>query len=226
MTTPLEVALVVAVVVLLVAVALLGVWASDGRTECKKALRRAAREHRDRLADLEEQLESCGAAVERARLQYRIECVRCKVAQERAAEEFVKGQQQPRLGLSFTTGNAGVAGVMRSLQGIMDQMQHMTCATTRDLFLQQKSEFIAQLKQQEQQVSCAEMSKALDDSLPALEAWLREQVPPTIDVQKLVLEIKNAWVQVSTQVCDKRGVVDIGMLDAFMTAMYDAVCKR
>jgi hypothetical protein len=187
-------------------------------------------------------LDRCSAAVdaglhdlERERGKREAESAKAKAAQDAAAKAFVAskaaeaklaalGAQPLRLGLTYMTRNSGVAGVMTSLQKIMGGAQKSQCSASYSAFMVQKREIIDNLKKQVGNTKCTDISKALVAPSESLRVSLIDALPPGTDVLSVVAEVQVMWKLVSVEVCNKAGVLDYGMLDAFMTALFGAVC--
>jgi hypothetical protein len=181
-------------------------------------------------------LKRCGAAYRRLEMRYKISCQQCKTARLRAANEFASARQQEaqHLGVSYTAHTDSVAGVMRSLQNIMSQMQTASCDRVRGVFMQQKREFIAGLGSYQEAtgnpVLCADIQVAMEQNTASLQQGLSTMFQGSSnaggDAAKVVAEIEKVWTLVAAQICDTHGVVDYELLDAFMTSVFEAVCQR
>ena len=158
----------------------------------------------------------------------------------KAAQTFVRvneleadlsaiGAAPQHIGLTYATRNKGVAGIMRSIQKIMSQVQDSQCSASYAIFLKQKTEIITllQTSSKNQPISCAEVSAAINGSADMLKASLASLLPPGLDTARITAEIQVMWKTVATQVCDPAtNKLDYRLLDAFMTALFDAMCGK
>ncbi len=217
--TPLEIVLFVVAML-----ALIGVSVAFGT--CAAKWRRTSRRLEDEIYLRGKDL---GAVEADARAERKLRVA----AQRKAADGFVRlkeleaelaalGAATQYVGIAYETGHAGVASVMRSLQKVMGHVQRSQCDAAHAIFREQKGQVLAALG--DNPIRCTKVAAVLEASSADIEAALREQLPANMDAAAIVREIKAIWTLVVVHVCDASGVVDVGMLDAFMTAVFASVC--
>jgi hypothetical protein len=161
-----------------------------------------------------------------------------KDIQRQAAKAFVRAKEleadlealkrtmsQQHLGLMYNDlpHNKGIASIMRSLQNVMHQFQGAACNASRKAFLKQTDFVIKELEKNENPVKCDDVDKSVSNYLADVEKELAEQLPG-VNNDEIVSDLKQVWKQVSRQVCNHQGYVDVDMLGAFMDAVFESIC--
>ena len=146
-------------------------------------------------------------------------------AELEAAKRARPGGRQ-HVGITYSSRNAGVADVMRALQQAMGRMQTEYCVAAHAEFTKQKNEVIALLRAMRSSgkpLKCANVTVLVKRSIDDLEASLRKDMSGD-GAAGVVAHIRTIWTLVAAQICDANGLLDEAMLDAFMSAVFDAVC--
>lgn len=236
--TPLEIGLLVALS-LAVIVAVTVVWAARhriGTADSRVRDRDARLAHaRDRRADERDRRKAAQGKAARAfvrALQLEADLKRAAAAAAAARADadaaYAKAAacaDRKFLGFRYSTKNEGVASVMLALQKTLGTFQESTCAASRAVFAQQKATVLAQLRQMPGPIKCADVTSTVATTAASAEQALREALPQGAAAATIAAEVKEVWGRVSSQVCNRNGVVDADMLGAFMDAVFDAICS-
>jgi NAD-dependent SIR2 family protein deacetylase len=125
---------------------------------------------------------------------------------------------------SSSSRNPAIAAIVEDLQELSGKLQHASCESARGAFAAQKAEVLSRLSKAA--LSCDDVATAVNAATDMAKQTLVEQLRvPAADAAVIVSDLTDIWRRVASQVCDKKGAVDEGMLDAFMDAAFDAVCK-
>jgi hypothetical protein len=183
---------------------------------------------RDRADSAESDLHQCDHA-------YEDELRDRKAAQKRAADALLKlselEAQPKRLGYGYSTKNAGVANVMQTLQGMLSRLQAEDCRTARDSFATQKKTVIDSLRavadaqQPPGSLRCSDLAATLREVTRLLREDLASDLNSDEYAAIIAAEVEKVWTAAATQVCNRDGILDFGLLEAFMDAVFDAVCS-
>jgi len=129
------------------------------------------------------------------------------------------------LGFSYTPMTAGVGATMIHIQGIINELQKIICPETRVMFEQSKQSILQDFKNNtmDKPISCAKIIEQVKKFNQTLDEQARNNNvgASVINLQKFFLQL---WETVVKEVCNDKGEVDVGLLDAYMTAIYKSFC--
>ena len=160
-------------------------------------------------------------------------------AQTRAATLFVdKSRLQSQLnsiqtspgnmlGFSYTPYTKGAGATLIHVQGIINELQKVVCPETKAAFEDSKKQIIDSIKANttNKPLSCAKIMEQVRKYNQTLDEQAKmHSISGSVEnLQNYFLQL---WETVTKEICNDQGVVDLDLLDAYMTAIYKSFCSK
>lgn len=144
--------------------------------------------------------------------------------------------QMQTLGLQILPRSASIGSIVLTLKAILSVGQSLGCQESKLFFEQIKNEIIAGVRESAppEGISCSKIAAVVKaESLTAATELQMEQkrihdqnatAMLLINPQEIQSLMVSLWETVAAEICDKNGIVNLDLLDAFIVAIYKSVC--